>query len=192
MAAEDKLIYTSAYSKKLISSLKCSQKHCGTIEKFSKINAEVASGRYYFEGSYFSEEGTGEQMCANSQYTGYFVTHFDCSGDHCDDKRLHCKKLGSNAGIQLTDLYEWTTWFTSGQYNSEKASCPHDYYLVGLQCQNGWCSRMRMKCRKIEVCTLSIAHFSITEKNRNLTIVFIADCTSIHRSNSLEAICAVK
>lgn len=152
--------FTDLKSKTLISSLRCTQKFCGIIEKFSNMNTEVTFS-WHYRMRIISEEGHGTRHCHSAPSSSSFVTHFVCTGSHCDDKALICKRIRSDAGIRITNEYEWTGWISSSEHMTGKGGCSEDYYLTGIKCKGRFCESMKMRCRKIEVRIISNRMFPI-------------------------------
>jgi len=174
LLSESRILNTDEGNKKLLSTLKCTLENCGTIEKYTKLNHNFAGGNYYFRGNlwvgdnlfkdfwylfgfdYWSQlfpDDRKRTMCYNSNNYAYFLTHIDCSSEACSLVTIHCRQLSSDAGIKLTNTYTWTGWITSGKYTSEEAHCPEDHFVIGFECEKLWCARMKLKCRKVEVCS---------------------------------------
>jgi hypothetical protein len=173
--SESRILNTSLWSYKLLSTLKCTLENCGTIEKYTKLNHDFAKGAYYFRNELWVGDNPFKEfwsifgfdwwsdlfpddrkrtMCYNTNNVAYFLVHIDCFYLHCSSVNIHCKALSSDAGIKITNTYEWTGWITSGKYTSEEAHCPEDHFVIGFECDKLWCARMKLKCRKIEVCSL--------------------------------------
>jgi len=154
---EESLFYTHD---RLIKSIECRQKNCGSLELHTDLNTGlgsfVESSEFHFT-DWFSEEPRlvypflvstlGGATCQRD----YFVTKIYCAGPHCDNKQLLCHKLKSSAGVMITDTVVTSGWITSGEYTPEMKGCPTDHYLIGIECKGGWCKSIRLKCREIKV-----------------------------------------
>jgi len=121
--------------------MKCSGGHCDNQRIYSgndDIFVTDGSGTWT---DWFSDERPTEMPCPH----GTLIQQIQCSGGHCDNKRLLCTALV--APYQVSTQTRVTPWFSSS--TSSPTFCPHAFYAYGLQCRNHHCGEMRIFCKGV-------------------------------------------
>ena len=121
----------------LISQLHFSGSYSDMVRAYCKpTGASVASVAWQ---PYFSEEGSGTQLCPG----GSWVSGVACNGSYCDNISLQCTYLAGSTASEC----DWSPWVS--EESGGILEFPAHFYAQGAECYGRFCDYMRFRiCRK--------------------------------------------
>lgn len=115
----------------MVNGARCTHNYCDNISLLCEPTGAAAGNSYWTP--YFSEEGAGNQVCADR----HWLSGLACKGSYCDNIALLCTYYPD---VEPKHCY-WTGWMS--EEGGGALNFGPGYYARGAQCEHSYCDNKR-------------------------------------------------